>query len=118
MHKDGKMKDYNDGKWHGWNGGECPVHPKSRVETVLKDAPPGISQAENYVWVHNDCYDDIVAFRVIRPYIEPPKPREFWLLETAGQPFVFVEEDTAKRYAFDYGFKAVRVREVLTDDPS
>ena len=26
------MTGYNDGKWHGWNGGECPVHPKSRVQ--------------------------------------------------------------------------------------
>jgi hypothetical protein len=26
------MTDYNDGKWHGWNGGECPVHPKSVIE--------------------------------------------------------------------------------------
>ncbi len=23
------MTDYNDGKWHGWNGGECRVTPVS-----------------------------------------------------------------------------------------
>ena len=23
------MVDYNDGNWHGWDGGECPVHPES-----------------------------------------------------------------------------------------
>ena len=26
------MTDYNDGKWHGWNGGECPVHPESELK--------------------------------------------------------------------------------------
>ena len=28
------MTSYNDGKWHGWNGGECPVHPETEVEFV------------------------------------------------------------------------------------
>ena len=32
------MTNYNDGKWHGWNGGECPVHPKSMVDAVWHDA--------------------------------------------------------------------------------
>ena len=31
------MEDYNDGGWHLWNGGECPVHSKTVVEAVLHD---------------------------------------------------------------------------------
>ena len=32
---------YNDGKWHGWNGGECPVHPKTVVD---------------YLWLYDDFH--------------------------------------------------------------
>ena len=28
------MTNYNDGKWHGWDGGDCPVHPESVIEAV------------------------------------------------------------------------------------
>jgi hypothetical protein len=65
------MINYNDGKWHGWNGGECPVHPESvvevcsAVETVRKtEATP-----ENVYW------PNVIAFRVVEPYHEP---REWW----------------------------------------
>jgi len=69
------MTNYNDGKWHGWNGGECPVHPKTRVEVS------GIG------WVDEDVADDfdweegaghpMVAFRVTKEYKEP---RVLWSL--------------------------------------
>jgi hypothetical protein len=26
------VTNYNDGKWHAWPGGECPVHPDSEIE--------------------------------------------------------------------------------------
>lgn len=74
------MTDYNDGKWHGWNGGECPVHPKSLVEAVWHD--PRIEEAgmtgprpamdepgPTLAWPH------VVKFRVIHAHREP---REAW----------------------------------------
>lgn len=62
------MTDYNDGKWHGWNGGKCPVHPESVVEVlhaetgVLNERRAGIT-----VWEH----EYLIAFRVIREHKEP-----------------------------------------------
>lgn len=76
------MTDYNDGKWHGWNGGECPVHPESKVEVVLYGASPADWDfAGQYYWKHNSAIstDSIVAFRVTKPYVEPRKPQEFWV---------------------------------------
>lgn len=72
------MTDYNDGKWHGWNGGECPVDPDSECEFIdpvddtQNDEPiVSFASARMHDW---DCP---VLFRVTKP--APPKPREFWL---------------------------------------
>lgn len=72
------MIDYNDGNWHGWNGGECPVHPESVVWVIpckgAKDYTPEIT-ARNASWSGNG---HIAAFRVVKPYQEP---REFYVRE-------------------------------------
>jgi hypothetical protein len=60
--------DYNDGKWHGWNGGECPVHPETVVE-VSYDNNLDIDKACKYSWLHDGQSDDIIVFRVIKPYV-------------------------------------------------
>lgn len=66
------MTDYNDGKWHGWNGGECPVHGDSHVEYVTLNEP-GISDAGSLDW--NTEILPIIAFRVVKRHREP---RELW----------------------------------------
>lgn len=82
------VTDYNDGQWHGWNGGECPVHPETVVDTRhLKSGP--INNSEIYSWaakvteqagwfdsecwagIDDDKHNPIVAFRVVKPYREP-----------------------------------------------
>ena len=74
------MTDYNDGKWHGWNGGECPVHPESVVDVVFLNFPSEEGyQADNWKWDHKDPSDCIIAFRVTKPYVEPKEPREWWV---------------------------------------
>lgn len=68
------MTDYNDGKWHGRNGGECPVHPKSKVMVGLAGSKPAWREcAGQYDWTHDarDEIGNIVAFRVVKPYAEP-----------------------------------------------
>lgn len=78
------MTDFNDGKWHGWNGGECPVHPMSEVELRFSDPyhhwlDRG-REAGFFSWSHRT--DDqpnggnIVAFRVVKEHREP---REIWV---------------------------------------
>ena len=76
------MTDYNDGRWHGWNGGECPVHPETVVDAILMDGSRpwgcGNSVAYDLDWDHGPGEKDIIAFRVVKEYREP---REVWLQE-------------------------------------
>ena len=65
------MSDYNDGNWHGWNGGECPVHPKSVVSGIEQSGTRW--QAEAFA---NDWSSFRGAFRVVEVYCEP---RTFWV---------------------------------------
>ena len=103
--------NYNDGKWHGWNGGECPVHPKTEVETVsLNGDTRNTSRqqrlAGDLLW--GNPIVDIVAFRVTKEHKEP---REFWLIGgqwTQHKPFA--EE------RIEAGEKVIHVREVIGGD--
>jgi len=72
------MTDYNDGLWHGWNGGECPVHPESVVNYASThngnsgDIP---ARALNWAWADSHRLYPVIAFRVVKAYREP---RECW----------------------------------------
>lgn len=63
--------NYNDGKIHGWNGGDCPVHPETVVEYWLRVGYVDEGKAEYFGWDHNDAGNDIIAFRVVKEYVEP-----------------------------------------------
>lgn len=75
------MTDYNDGNWHGWNGGECPVHPKTIVQIVWQfthgDVRDGLQEdcAVQWAWGGNEN-GRIIAFRVVKQHREP---REYWI---------------------------------------
>lgn len=64
------MTDYNDGDIHGWNGGDCPVHPKTRVKLWFRYGSKGENQANCYTWGHSDLSLDIIAFQVTKEYKE------------------------------------------------
>lgn len=75
------MTDYNDGNWHGWNGGKCPVHPMSEVEAIYlcDGSPPKGSPvadlAREFDWEgFGAC--ELVVFRVVKVHREP---REWWV---------------------------------------
>jgi len=70
------MTSYNDGNWHGWIGGECPVHPDSLVEVIhiAKGEPSRIQEHE----AASQIWENVVAFRVVK---ERKEPREFWIYE-------------------------------------
>ena len=72
------MTDYNDGKIHGWNGGPCPVHPKTEVRVWWRDGGLGKPLVSELRWDHIDLGGDIIAFQVVTPYIDPVPPRECW----------------------------------------
>ncbi len=127
------MTNYNDGKWHGWNGGDCPVHPESVVETRhLFDGPIGDSEFQSWAtgisapagwfkagcWHHSDSdgsnpdsSNPIIAFRVVK---EHKSAREFWLGCSDGYRHVYDTKDAAQTFA-DHNKKAeiIYVREVL-----
>ena len=72
--------DYNDGNWHAWTGGECPVHPDSVVGYLTAGGyRHDRGRSASNLNFAPDCADPIVAFRVTKPYEEPKKPRELWM---------------------------------------
>ena len=87
------MTNYNDGKWHGWNGGECPVHQNSVIEVlhakngILTSRPAGIT-----AW----GIPDLVAFRVIKEHREPKEytidPRKNIIWYSSEDDLVHVKE--------------------------
>lgn len=108
------MTEYNDGKWHGWNGGECPVDTES---TVLIQTVYGVDGSANddplfagdCEWNWTGGRNDIIAFRVTKP--APPKPREWWV---SGGNCLW--DTYAEAYnACDRGEKPIHVREVLPE---
>ena len=66
-------KNYNDGKWHGWNGGECPVHPETLVRVIFEDGSGPSGPQTAGVWDWSGLHP--VVFRVVKEYKEP---KEFY----------------------------------------
>ncbi len=93
------MNDYNNGQVWGWNGGECPVHPKSEVSIWgRKGAYNTGSLAENFIWTHKHTGDfDIIAFQVTKPYLEP---KVIWVNQYASTPYLaYLSEEEAREDA-------------------
>lgn len=62
--------NYNDGKWHGWNGGECPVHPLTKVQVIFDDGSGARDRlADEFNW--SSPIAQPVAFRVVKEHREP-----------------------------------------------
>lgn len=107
------VPDYNDGKWHGWNGGECPVDPLARVEIRLRDCTQRhdgtMCAACETAWYHDETPSDIIAFRVTKP--APPKSREWWV---AGGNYLW-DTYTEAYNACERGEKPIHVIEKPTE---
>lgn len=109
------MTNYNDGKWHGWNGGECPVHVNSKIEWVwnYKNGDTLISSghAGDAAFL-GTSYGAVIAFRVIKEYKEP---RDWWSVGSVNYPTIELAE-TALASAKARGAFAeeiIHVREVI-----
>ena len=106
------MTDYNDGKWHGWNGGECPVHPKSVVEAIWHDPNKNTAGFQPERTAYEDegprlAWSHVVKFRVVREYYEP---REFWIVNgSVAMPSLSAAEALC---AGNEGYTITHVREV------
>jgi hypothetical protein len=106
------MTNYNDGKWHGHNGGECPVHPETVVHWVNTEGQSHKTVAGTLCW--NDELAPVAAFRVIN---EHKDPRERFILRNKkdGREFLFKSAEDAKKYGCfaDQKTEIIHVREVL-----
>lgn len=106
------MTNYNDGKWHGWNGGECPVHPKTEIQVSVAErswrwwrGPAG-----DFCWSDEDT--PIVAFLVVKEYKEP---REWWVnIYPNGTPgYAWAKKESAELMKKFRSGMVVKVREVI-----
>jgi len=95
------MTDYSDGNWHGWNGGDCPVHPNTVVEVTWSDGDNWSGEACLNVW------NVVQLFRVVKRHKEP---REFWI-DVHG--FAYDNPKYAK--SVSPFWTPIHVREVLDD---
>ena len=66
------LTDYNDGKVHGWNGGDCPVHSQTLIKVFYRGILSNLDyKAKNVYWGHCGGCGDIVAFQVVKEHKEP-----------------------------------------------
>ena len=107
-----EQPNYNDGRIHGWNGGEIPVHPKTTVELWMRNGGTTIGiTAGNLRWGHNGKVGDIIAFRVLKEYRDP---REFWInIYPDGASIAHDSRAAADVTALPSRTECVHVREVL-----
>ena len=106
------MIGYNDGEWHGWNGGKCPVHPDSVVDVKFSDGEE-CKEEKAEVWDWESRLVKIIAFRVTKPYVEP---REFWINEYDwGLGGAFGSKAYADERAAEGRTRCIHVREVIEE---
>ena len=105
------MTDYNDGKIHGWNGGDCPVHPDSVISYWLRNELTSSNvEAGLCRWSHFNIDCDIIAFRVVKQYVEL---KTIWVNEYEDGCSTFNLEAHAKTNAASSATRiAVEYREV------
>jgi hypothetical protein len=88
------MSDYNNGQIHGWNGGECPVHPETVVKFWTRD---GRSFSEGTAkclrWSNLSENSDIIAFQVVKQHVEP---KVIWVNEYPSGAVCYETKEDAK----------------------
>jgi hypothetical protein len=96
------MTEYVTGQIYGWNGGKCPVHPKTVVNVWYRNGKTNMSaQAVYFWWKHpdNENGGDIVCFQVVKPYAEP---KVIWVNEYEGGGAAFYSEEEAKEWGREF----------------
>ena len=108
------MTNYNDGTIHGWNGGDCPVHPETVVECWMRVDGWAHCKAGELDWSHYGKSFDIIAFRVVKEYVEP---KVIWVNEyTGGLHFGHDTEEKARKEGRPHATRiAVKYVEAIAD---
>ena len=111
------MTEYVTGQIYGWNGGECPVHPETKIKIWTRNALvcSGVdTDAGSCSWKHINAGSDIVCFKVITPYAEP---KVIWVNEWPDGAVVgYSSEEEAKLWGYSYHTRvAVKYVEVKNE---
>ena len=101
------MTNYNDGKWHGFNGTSCPVHRKTIVNIAGRSGVVENVRAGLLYW---DVKDFIIAFRVVKEHREP---REWWVNVYGHKAAAYRTRAMADKAACSTRLECVHVREVI-----
>ena len=83
----------------GWNGGTCPLHPKTEVRVWLRNGIVNKAAASALVWDNNRINTEynIIAYQVVTPYVEP---KVIWVNEYGeGRHYAYDTEIQAKTEA-------------------
>jgi hypothetical protein len=89
--------DYNDGQIHGWNGGDCPVHPRTRIKFWTNEGGYEADAGHCRWSIDTTGLDpDIIAFQVVKQYVEP---KVIWVNEYPRYSCSFNTSEEAKKYA-------------------
>ena len=103
-------KDYNDGTIHGWNGGDCPVHPETVVKVWFEVSLNTLQRAGDLDWKVRDEDWSIIAFQVVKQHVEP---KVIWVNEYPTGGSVFKTEKSARHYGMPSDTRiAVKYQEV------
>lgn len=113
------MTDYNDGNWHEWAGGPCPVHPKSEIEgywhvegvsnnRMSKPAVYNKGQAGGFVFEW-DGQARLHLFRVVKKFKES---KVIWVNEYDTMICAHPTEEEARRSCRAVGAIRVAVKYV------
>lgn len=106
------MTDWNDGQIHGWNGGDCPVHPETVVNTWRDGGAKDEKLAGCCHW-GRDFGGDIIAFRVVKQYVEP---KVIWVNEYADGEHMAFETEADARARVGNGKTRIAVKYVEARD--
>ena len=103
--------------WCGWNGGECPVHPETEVEVIGRIGPIHGRRAGNFDWSRiEQSVANIIAFRITRLYVEPRKPREWWMNDYGAGQLGDLQSSRETVPLTTGVIGVIHVREVLPED--
>ena len=93
--------------WYGWNGGECPVHPDTVVQTSGAWGLGCEIQAKCVAWDSTG----MSAFRIIKLHLEP---KVIWVNEYKRDFGVNLTEEDAKQTAHK---SAIRIAVRYVEQP-
>ena len=100
-------KDFNDGMWHSWGGGKCPLHASTLVDATYTSGRTYRGIKSVYL-----SWGQPLLFKVVEEYKEP---LEFWIVNNT----LFSSKEDVDMYIAGINIifeKPILVREVKEEN--